>query len=136
MTEVILIRGTRYEVHNCITCGVAFTVPEVVIDKHRRSGGYHSCSNGHRQGWNETESEDARIRRERDRLLQQTARLEDEKREAQEATRKVEAALQRHKKRSASGTCPCCKRTFANMTRHMKTKHPDFGQENVVKLKA
>ena len=30
------------------------------------------------------------------------------------------------KKRIAAGVCPCCKRTFQDVSRHMKGQHPDF----------
>lgn len=31
--------------------------------------------------------------------------------------------------RAANGVCPCCHRTFKQLARHMKTKHPDFPGE-------
>jgi hypothetical protein len=34
--------------------------------------------------------------------------------------------LTRAKRRSAAGVCPCCHRTFQQLARHMKTKHPDY----------
>lgn len=41
----------------------------------------------------------------------------------------VQGHLTRAKKRAAAGTCACCKRTFSNVARHMKTKHPEFVKE-------
>ncbi len=32
------------------------------------------------------------------------------------------------KKRAANGVCPCCNRTFSDLARHMKAKHPDFAE--------
>ncbi len=32
----------------------------------------------------------------------------------------------RIKNRIANGVCPCCKRTFQNLARHMKGQHPDY----------
>jgi hypothetical protein len=37
------------------------------------------------------------------------------------AREKVERKL----KRVHRGVCPCCKRTFQNIQRHMETKHPE-----------
>lgn len=34
------------------------------------------------------------------------------------------------KKRLAGGVCPCCQRTFENLGRHMKTKHPEYAKED------
>ncbi len=32
----------------------------------------------------------------------------------------------RIKNRIGNGVCPCCKRTFTNLARHMKGQHPDY----------
>lgn len=32
----------------------------------------------------------------------------------------------RIKNRISNGVCPCCKRTFTNLLRHMKGQHPDY----------
>lgn len=137
MTEFVLIRGTRYEVHECITCGVLYAVPETLIQRHRDYGGYHHCCNGHAQGWGEDSATVSKQRRQIERLTQQQARLEDEKSAAwataNEQLKQAEAARRetaRLRKRIGNGVCPCCKRSFANVARHMQTKHPD----NVVDL--
>lgn len=93
------------------------------------------CSYGHKQFYVQGESEAAKLRRERDRLAQRVAQVEDERNEAQQAAAKAERATKRLKKRAAAGTCPCCQRTFLNMTAHMKGQHPEFVGDNVVKLK-
>lgn len=72
-------------------------------------------------------------RRLRQRAEQENARLAEAATNADRLRRKVELALKRQQKRAAAGVCPCCTRTFTNMSRHMKTKHPDF---NVVPIKA
>lgn len=128
----IFVLGTACYAYNCISCGVAFTVPQVVADKQRQDGGYHTCPNGHSQGWGKGQTENDLIRQERDRLKQRTARLEEEAIAAQrqlEAERKKTAHL---KKRAAAGVCPCCNRAVRQMALHMKTKHPNY---NVVHLK-
>lgn len=93
------------------------------------------CSYGHEQYYVAGETEEQKLRRERDRLAQRVAQVEDERNEAQMAAAKAERATKRLKKRAAAGTCPCCQRTFANMTAHMKGQHPEFIADNVVKLK-
>lgn len=127
MSDTILIKGERHVVTQCGSCGVWFTVPEIVYDSHRSEGGFHSCPNGHSRGWNKgTDAiERENIRRERDQLKQDTARLADEiaaqKARADAAERRIIQVRRRH----AAGVCPCCNRTFANMQRHMKSKHPN-----------
>jgi hypothetical protein len=128
------VGGREFVFSDCITCGVTYAVPKTMWDKQRQSGGYHHCSNGHSQGWDKTESEDARIRRERDQLKQQNARLEEEASFALVRAEKAEKATKRLKKRASAGTCPCCQRTFSNMAEHMKHQHPQFVSEGGAKV--
>ena len=135
MGEIVLLHGTRHEVELCITCGIAYTVPEIVCNEQRRNGGYHYCPNGHQQGWGKGNTEFDKLRRERDRAVQEQARLEQEAREAEQRALKAEAATKRLKKRAAAGVCPCCHRTVSQMQKHMATKHPEYVKSNVVELK-
>jgi len=36
--------------------------------------------------------------------------------------------LTRTKRRVGHGVCPCCGRTFQQLARHMKAKHPDYAE--------
>lgn len=127
MAKQIRVDGDEFMLSNCITCGVKYTVP---LDKWQREvshGGFHTCPNGHSQGWGKDDCTVAKLTRERDGLKQQMAAKDDEiAAQAREMTR-----LQ---KRAKAGTCPCCKRTFSNMSRHMKTKHPEFAPNKVVNI--
>lgn len=142
------LNGITCVVCDCITCGIPFTVPLTVYEQHRTRGGYHHCPNGHSQGWSKDRSEEADIRRERDRLKQQVAyheeRVRIEREERQAAERRASAArgqVTRLKNRAAAGVCPCCNRTFTNLARHMAGQHPTFKAEavdgdNIVPLRA
>jgi hypothetical protein len=127
MAETVILGGERHVVVQCGSCAVWHTVPEIVYDCHKREGGYHSCPNGHQRGWDKgTDAiERENTRRERDRLKQEAARLQDEiaaeRKRADEAEKKVLQA----KRRANAGVCQCCNRTFLNVQRHMKTKHPN-----------
>lgn len=137
--DTIHMGGSTHIVMECGTCGVFHTIPETKYDGCRREGGFWTCPNGHSRGWDKGEehTQIAELRRERDRLKQDAARLEDERREAIERASKAENATKRLKKRAAAGTCPCCQRTFANMATHMKREHPQFVADtgaNVVPL--
>lgn len=145
MGKIVDLEGGRFELRECISCGVMHAMPAVLLDKDRAHGGYRYCPNGHRQGWSKEESEETRTRRERDRLKQDAARLEEESRRARAAENeqreraiRAEKAAARLKKRASAGTCPCCSRTFSNMAIHMKKQHPDFAKDgaNIVTLKA
>lgn len=95
MSDDVMISGQLYEVHPCPACGVQYTVLAVVIEAHRNRGGYHYCSNGHRLGWENgsSNSELAKLRMERDRAVQEQARLADGAREADDRARRAEAAI-------------------------------------------
>jgi len=115
-------------------CGISFAVPTWWDKGKRETHTRFYCPNGHGQSY-QAESDVEKITRERDRARQQIARAEEE---AAAANRKAERAIREKKrleKRAAAGTCPCCQRSFSNMTQHMKKQHPEFVDSNVVKLK-
>lgn len=119
-------------------CGISFSVPSWWDKVRRETHTRFFCPNGHGQSYT-AESATEKLRRERDNAKQQLARAEQETRDAQAAAAKAENARrvaervrQRLEKRASAGTCPCCQRTFSNMTRHMKQKHPDFAAKAAV----
>lgn len=114
---------------SCCDCGIVFGVPDSWLEQKRLDKAKFYCPNGHTLSYNESSLD--KMRRERDRAVQQQARLEEEKREVETRAAQAEAATARLKKRAAAGTCPCCTRSFTNMARHMQTKHPDWKAEAV-----
>jgi hypothetical protein len=127
---------TQWVHKECPICGVNYCLDKI-YDDYRQDGAKKDdgsplswcCPNGHTLVYRENEAD--KLRRERDNLRQQLARVEDEKREAIAVK---DREIKRIKKRSAAGTCPCCQRTFSNMATHMKHKHPDFVQETGAKV--
>lgn len=126
MANTIIIGGERHVITQCGTCAVWHTVPEIVYECHRREGGFHSCPNGHQRGWDKgTDAiERENTRRERDLLKQNEACLLEEIDQANKRAANAEKKVVQIKKRAAAGLCPCCNRSFQNVQRHMKTKHP------------
>jgi hypothetical protein len=136
MSDMIAIRGGAFELCECGCCGVVYVVPKIVRDEHRKNGGFSFCPNGHQWGWKEGGTEFDHLRRERDRLIQDAAFKDDEirrlvmaKDEAEKAGELRAAEVKRLKKRASAGTCPCCKRSFVGLARHMSQKHPEFQAE-------
>jgi hypothetical protein len=115
-------------------CGIAFAVPQWWYKGKQDTHAWFYCPNGHRQHFSQ-ESEKEKMRRERDIARQQLARVEQEVAKAQRETLQAQKETKRLKKRAAMGICPCCHRTVSQMERHMKTKHPEFITENVVRMK-
>lgn len=111
----------------CCNCAIIFGVPDR-WQKHRTQDKQQFfCPNGHPQSYSESVLD--KVRRERDRAVQEQTRLAEENQAKEKEIKKL-------KKRASAGTCPCCTRTFSNMARHMKTKHPEMLASNVVKMKA
>lgn len=113
-----------FENQPCPECGVRFGVPVGFTENRRKDKRSFYCPNGHSMSY--TESVEEKLRRERNRLKQDQARLEQELADARAETERKEKAVKRLKKRASAGTCPCCKRTFKNMAEHMKHQHPEF----------
>ena len=126
MKEVV-IGGEAHVVNQCGTCAVWHTIPKVIYESYRREGGFWHCPNGHQRGFRtgEEQAEQERIRRERDQLKQDAARLHDEIAAERQRAEDAEKRVVQIRRRAAAGVCPCCNRTFQNVQRHMKMKHPN-----------
>jgi len=57
-----------------------------------------------------------------------TDRIAGELRSQKFKTMAERSARVRLKKRIACGVCPCCKRTFTNLARHISGQHPEYGK--------
>src|SRR3546814_878555 len=129
MTRKISTAYGPMVIESCPNCGTAHAFSEGIYSEAQGQPGSKGrsvyCPNGH--GWHYSgESEADKQRRRAERAEQEQARLQDEVESERRRTAAAKAQLTKHKKRSSAGTCPCCKRTFANMARHMKAEHPEF----------
>jgi hypothetical protein len=115
----------NWDLWRCYKCAVEIMVPSGWNTARRNDVGQMFCINGHPQVYCESTAD--KLRRERDTLKQQMARIEEEKRDAEKRAAAAEAATNRLRKRVAAGICPCCHRSVRQLAQHMKTKHPDFG---------
>lgn len=112
---------------DCGSCGGTYAVNERYRADRARDGGgwtcpYCKCSWGYSQ-----DNENLRLKRELEQKARElTAAKCDTLREKQlrEAAEVREAKSNRKLRRVHNGVCPCCKRTFSNLARHMATKHP------------
>jgi hypothetical protein len=118
---------SQYKFLQCGTCGVHHAIPAAMYDTLQKDGGYWHCPNGHQRGFRTgtEKAEQEKIRRERDQLKQDTARLHERIQEEKSRAEKAEKKLAASTKRAMAGVCPCCNRTFSNVQRHMQTKHPN-----------
>lgn len=116
-------------------CGIHYAIPKELFDvvhgQHRdgRKQTDIYCPVGHVWAFaGEGEAEQLRKQLEREQQrLQATRDLLAHEERSHAATR---GHLTRTKKRVGNGVCPCCGRTFQQLARHMKAKHPDYADSN------
>ena len=120
-----------FVVEHCCSCGVAFAMPFSLQQQRLVDGNDFFCPNGHSQYYTETEAK--KLKRKLKEIESQLATKEFELTVTLEAQRSAERRNKRLQKRIANGVCPCCHRQFIQMTRHMRTQHPDYiaGTEQV-----
>lgn len=122
-----LTTETTFTIEDCCQCGVQFGMPADHVRELRRSHAWFYCPNGHSQHY--TAKSDSDLRKEAERKAASAiedariARLDAET--ARMKLRKAEAEAKRIAKRTAAGVCPCCNRSFVQLARHMKVKHPE-----------
>lgn len=110
------------ETEECCTCGVIFAIPSSMQNQLRGNGGKFFCPNGHCQSYSKTEAD--RLREKLDEQTKAATRMADRAYKAEAAEQKALNDIARLKKRASAGMCPCCNRTFQQLARHMKMKHP------------
>jgi hypothetical protein len=139
LETLTLKREVKLTTETCSTCGILYAMEEEFQKERLADKQSFYCPKGHSQKYT-GESEADKLRRERNLLKQQIAQKDDEikwQREAKEKARE-EAQHERRRangykghatritKRAKAGVCPCCKRHFIALERHMATKHPTF----------
>ena len=130
ITEIV-----RLEVRICGTCGITFGVPETMANARRSEGGGFFCPNGHERGWYDN-SEMYQLKRQVQQERQRADQSAADARNAKELLAEKEKETKRLKKRVADGICPCCQRTFKNLSAHMANKHPGFGPSTKANVEA
>lgn len=129
--ETIAVTKTvEFFIESCCNCGVLFGITDELHSELLRKKEVKKfyCPNGHEQwylGKSDkkllTEAETAKRNAEAALQAERDQRLATERN-----LKATETELKRHRSRAKGGACPVCKRTFVQVTRHMKTQHPDF----------
>lgn len=128
MAETITYTG-KLRVYSC-WCGISFALPENLYTEYRRKNGRISiyCPLGHSMV--PADKDEIAVLKAR---LSSTQESRDHYRNQRDhAERQARAHKGHHtriKNRIANGICPCCNRTFVNLGKHMKSKHPSFTKE-------
>lgn len=123
----------------CCNCGITFAMPDAFkqqcLDHSKAAPGRTKsfyCPNGHEQfytGTNAQQEAERRAEREAERRARAVAERDQAKATAtaqKAAATRARNERDRSKKRAAAALCPCCNRSFKQLRRHMKAKHPDY----------
>lgn len=126
--EMITV-SEELQVERCPACSMQYAVPKAFADRLRL--GFNRgekvewfCPRGHSTIFG-GESEVDKMRRERDRAQQRIAEVMDDLAETNRKRLLAEKKLKAQTERAVAGLCPCCHRTFQQLSRHMAAKHPE-----------
>jgi hypothetical protein len=109
----------------CIHCGTVFAMTETLINELRYTGNKFYCPNGHSMVYG---GKKAKLERRIKELENDRDWYRNETENQKRALATTRGQLTKIKKRVANGVCPCCHRSFVQLARHMKTKHPDYAE--------
>ena len=117
-----------YVVVTCYKCGIAFGMPQYFHKQVQEdTSKTFYCPNGHGQVY--TTSEATRLRRQLDAERDENNGLRYRIDHANRSRAALKGQVTKIKRRVAKGICPCCRRNFANLKRHMEGQHPDWSKE-------
>jgi hypothetical protein len=124
-----------FEALTCGECGIVFCVPRGWSESRREDHKGFYCPNGHCRAFVESDKDRdikakaAEIERLRKQLAWNENSLKSANNMVEEAHRSnasLRGVIAKEKKRVGNGVCPCCKRTFSQLQRHMECKHPAY----------
>ena len=119
------------EVINCWVCGCVFAMSSNLKAEMKSKEQTLFCPKGCRLGLGEPHWKVDMDHLRQSEKYYRTRSIENRER-AEKTERQLIATrgvVTRIKNRVSKGVCPCCNRTFANLTRHMGTQHPDFSDD-------
>jgi hypothetical protein len=129
----VMIGQDRLVVEQCPTCAVVYAIPEALKERGLRYRGKVSiyCPNGHTWHYmgrtHAQELEELRDRIARERALRDQADASANGYRA--AATRARNERDKLKERVEAGVCPHCHRTFKQLAKHMKSKHPEEAHE-------
>ena len=109
----------------CGGCGIAFYVPSVWHKSKINNHGSFNCPNGCNRVFT-GKSEAEKLKEQMEQLKLQKEKQCDDLEKKLLIVLGEKYILKRQLKRVHKGVCPCCNRSFSNLGKHMKTKHPEI----------
>lgn len=116
----------------CANCSIDFGIGAHFQKRRRDDHETFYCPNGHpncypqQQGKSEAEKLNEWLSQQLKMAHARADSWKDQAETAEARRRGQKAANTRLKKRIAAGVCPCCRRSFEDLARHIAGQHPDF----------
>jgi hypothetical protein len=116
-------------------CLVTFAIPKEMYQKFRNTHQLFYCPRGHSQHYvrksdlERAQEELAQVKRSKEYIEAQLATARKDRDHHKHVAAVHRGQKQALKNRIAAGLCPCCRRPFANLMRHMQNQHPHFKPE-------
>lgn len=132
-----MIIGVDAVAITCWRCKCEYALPVALYQAAKASERINFyCPYGHEAHYPAGETNEDKLRRERDRLAQRLVEKDDaikfQREQREKAERQLSATkgvVTKIKKRVGNGVCPCCNRSFHNVARHMQSEHPEWTAE-------
>lgn len=105
-------------------CGIQFALTLDLKNKRLQDGKGFYCPNGHLQFYQDNEN--ARLKKQLEQKQKDVEWIRAQRDRAERQTSAARGLVTKIKNKIANGVCPCCKRSFINLHRHMKHMHPTF----------
>lgn len=116
------------QVHDCPNCGITHAIPAGFERQMLEKGRNCICPRGHT--WSFMAKSRVQIIKDRDeeiiRLRARVASRNEEIEHIKGSQKALRGVTTKTKHRIANGACPCCNRSFADLAKHMKGKHPKY----------
>lgn len=129
LREVSRMNTTTDQVHfimeECCNCGVPFFLPLYLQKRLLETHKSFYCPNGHSMSYT-GKTEAQKLQDKLVELQNQANKREQELQDKWLDTLGEKNKLEKQLKKVHNGTCPCCKRSFQNLERHMQSKHPEL----------
>jgi hypothetical protein len=133
MANLTLEHTGTLVIHECPACFVLHAIPKRMERERLADGGSVFCPNGHK--WHFTVTEVDKLKKQladakqtREWLDGRLTHEQDQRRAAERSASAYKGQATRLRKRVTAGVCPApaCHRHFANLERHIASKHPDL----------
>ena len=110
-------------------CGHVTALPRAVYDQRREDHQGFWCSTCGRENYFPRQSDLELALEAQARAEEQAKSAERRAQYAENSLRVTRGHLTRIKRRIAAGVCPCCKRSFRDLARHMTGQRPGYAGE-------